>query len=77
MSNAETKTGSLNDGAPDDWIATGCFLCYGQCSNMGVDCRTQRDGTTGVRPCSMGLAEIMRRRRMRENRTVSVSRSAT
>ena len=78
MSNEETKATSLNDGTQDDWIVTGCFLCYGQCSNVGVDCRTQSDGATGVRPCSKGLAEIMRRRRMRENRPrVLASKSAT
>lgn len=68
---AETGNASTPDeDRNDEWIATGCYLCYGQCSNFGVEGKAvgDSDGTRRVRPCSKGLSEIMRRRRMRDNR---------
>ena len=55
----------------DDWIGTGCFLCYGQCVNFGVEGKRDGDSMVLIRPCSRGLSEIMRRRRLRLNRPIT------
>jgi hypothetical protein len=69
MSSEEILSDSvIEEETPDDAIMTGCYLCYGQCSNMGFEGRMTDENTPGVRPCSKGLAAITRRRRMRENR---------
>ena len=44
------------DEAADREIGTACYLCYGQCVNLGVQ------GAKG-RPCARGFSEIIDRRR--------------
>lgn len=51
--------GTMSTGEPDEAeheIGTACYLCYGQCVNLGVH------GTKG-RPCSNGFSELVDRRR--------------
>jgi hypothetical protein len=54
QSRAEEPCESIEVDAQE--IGTACYLCYGQCVNLGVQ------GVKG-RPCSKGFTEIIDRRR--------------
>ncbi len=68
MISPEEEDNIRRETSQEESISSGCSLCYGHCLNSGVEGRVLPDGTRRARPCSTGLSEILRLRRMRVNR---------